>query len=149
VDLVLWRHCEAAPGVPDEARRLTPLGLAQAARVASWLNARLPADARIVVSPAVRAQQTAQALGREFATSAGVGTGTSVEALLESVQWPDARGVVLVVGHQPTLGRVAAWLVDNERDERVIGTGGVVWLTNDDVPGRPARVKRLAESPEA
>ena len=137
MELILWRHCEAEPGVPDEARRLTPLGLEHARRVAAWLDERLSANARIVVSPAVRAQQTAQALGRACETSADVGTGTSVDALLDAVRWPEAE-VVLVVGHQPTLGRIVAWLVDNERGERVVGPGELVWL--DGEPGRDVSV---------
>ena len=135
--LVLWRHCEAEPGIPDETRPLTPRGLAQAERGAAWLNQRLPADARILVSPAARAQQTAHALGRAFETSADAGTGASALALLDAVRWPEAE-VVLVVGHQPTLGRIVAWLVDNERGERVVGPGELVWL--DGEPGRDVSV---------
>jgi phosphohistidine phosphatase len=140
MDLVLWRHCEAEPGVPDDARRLTPLGIEQAERAAAWLNARLPAQARIVVSPAARAQQTAQALRRAFETSADAGTATNVDALLESVQWPDARGVVLVVGHQPTLGRVASRLLEGDAHDRAIGPGAVLWLSSRRRPGREAEL---------
>jgi phosphohistidine phosphatase len=149
MDLVLWRHCEAEPGVPDDARRLTPLGVKQAKRVAQWLNERLPADARVVVSPALRAQQTAQALGRPTQIRDDAATGTGVDALLDAVRWPDAEGVVLVVGHQPTLGRVVSWLVDGERDDRAIGTGDVVWLTNDGELGRRARVKHWVDARQA
>lgn len=66
--LILWRHAEAEAGVPDLERRLTAKGLKQAARVGKWLDLRLPANCRILVSPAKRAQQTALALDRKFKT---------------------------------------------------------------------------------
>ena len=62
MDLILWRHAEAEDGSPDAKRKLTPRGRKQAKQVARWLKQRLPADARILVSPAIRAMQTAEAL---------------------------------------------------------------------------------------
>ncbi len=128
MDLILWRHCDAAPGVPDELRPLTPLGLAQAARIAQWLDARLPADCTIVASPALRAQQTAHSLRRAFATDERLATGTTADDVLAAVDWPDARTAVLVVGHQPTLGQVASLLLDGEPLDRALRTGEVLWL---------------------
>lgn len=147
MDLVLWRHCDAAPGVPDDGRPLTPRGLGQAARIAQWLGPRLPDAARILVSPALRAQQTAAALGRPFETHAGAGTDTTIDALLDVVQWPHARTVVLVVGHQPVLGRTASLLVDGDATDRAIATGEVVWLASIGEDGR-ARVA-AAMAPDA
>jgi len=128
MDLILWRHCDAAPGVPDELRPLTPLGLAQATRIAQWLDARLPADCTIVASPALRAQQTAQALRRAFGTDERLAPSTTADDVLASVNWPDARTAVLVVGHQPTLGQVASLLLAGEPLDRALRTGEVVWL---------------------
>jgi phosphohistidine phosphatase len=130
VDLVLWRHGEAAPGVPDEARPLTPRGVAQAKAMATWLAQRLPQDCRILVSAALRAQQTARALGRDFETTADVGTATTVQTLLVAAGWPDAGEDVLVVGHQPTLGEVASLLLEGEAGGRSVGTGAVLWLSS-------------------
>lgn len=130
MDLVLWRHCEAAPGVPDEARPLTPRGVAQAKAMATWLAQRLPQDCRILVSAALRAQQTARALGRDFETTADVGTATTVQTLLDAAGWPDAGEDVLVVGHQPTLGEVASLLLEGEASGRSVGTGAVLWLSS-------------------
>jgi len=131
VDLILWRHCDAAPGVPDESRPLTPLGAKQAARIADWLVPRLPEGCRIVVSPALRAQQTARALGRPFATDARVAAGASPEAVLAAVSWPDGAPV-LVVAHQPTLGQVASLVLDGEADDRSMRAGEVLWIASDD-----------------
>ena len=130
MDLILWRHCDAAPGVPDELRPLTPLGRKQAARMARWLDARVPAGGRIIVSPALRAQQTAQALERGFQTMAELGPGASVAAVLAAAGWPEAREPVLVVGHQPTLGRVASFLLAGEELDQAMRTGAVWWLSN-------------------
>ena len=54
MELILWRHADAEDGVPDEARRLTAKGRKQAEKMAAWLTARLPADCRVMVSPATR-----------------------------------------------------------------------------------------------
>jgi len=64
MDLILWRHADAEEGAPDLARKLTPKGERQAARVAAWLREHLPENYRLLASPAVRAQQTAEALGK-------------------------------------------------------------------------------------
>lgn len=140
MDLILWRHCDAEPGVPDDARRLTPRGLRQAARMAEWLLRHLPERCRILVSPAVRAQQTAQALARKFETVHEIGTGTSVAAVLAAAGWPDAREAVLVVGHQPTLGCVASFLLMGEEADRPMRKGAVYWLSNGPGGGAAARV---------
>jgi phosphohistidine phosphatase len=128
MELILWRHCDAEPGVPDDLRRLTARGREQAARMARWLGAHLPADSAIIVSPAVRAQETAQALGRRYRTVREIGTGAAVDAVLAAAHWPHAGYTVLVVGHQPTLGRVASWLLAGEEADRPLGAGALWWL---------------------
>src|SRR5215471_3436836 len=106
MDLILWRHAEAEAGEPDQGRRLTAKGLKQAERVGAWLDRHLPDTARILVSPADRAQQTALGLKRKFRTVDEVGPGASVSGILTAASWPDSREAVVVVGHQPTLGAV-------------------------------------------
>ena len=129
MELILWRHCDAEAGVPDELRALTPRGRAEAARMAEWLRERLPAGCRVFVSPAVRARQTAEALGLPFETKSELAPGASVLDVLRVAGWPDAAATTLVVGHEPTLGRVAAHLLD-EAGERPLAKGGVVWLAS-------------------
>jgi phosphohistidine phosphatase len=115
MDLILWRHADAGEPVTDPIedlqRRLTPKGEKQAARMADWLNRFLPESTRVLVSPALRCQQTAQALGRKFQTREALGPGGSVGNLLTLARWPDRREPVLIVGHQPTLGMSAAMLM--------------------------------------
>lgn len=115
MDLILWRHADAgeplADPVEDLQRKLSSKGEKQAARMADWLNRFLPDSTRILVSPALRCQQTAQALGRKFQTREALGPGGGVDALLTLARWPDRREPVLIVGHQPTLGMTAALLM--------------------------------------
>ena len=134
MDLILWRHAEAEEadaGGDDLARALTPKGERQAERMAEWLNRRLAHSTRALVSPALRCQQTAKALGRKFRTVEAVGPGASAEALLVAAGWPDAGGTVLVVGHQPTLGETAARVMGEGEEHWRIRKGSICWLRSD------------------
>lgn len=135
MDLILWRHAEAEDGVPDAKRALTPRGEKQARKMAKWLTKRLPTAVRIVVSPAVRCQQTAEALGVPFHSTKLVGTAASASQVLKAAGWPDAGGSALVVGHQPTLGRVAALLLTGAEADWSIKKGAVWWLKLDEADG--------------
>jgi phosphohistidine phosphatase len=148
MDLILWRHAEAEPGEPDLGRRLTEKGARQAARMAAWLRPHLPEASRVIASPADRAQETAAALGRKFRTVDELAPGASVSALLAAAGWPDSREPVLVVGHQPTLGAVAAFLLSGEEAYWSMKKGAVWWLANRDRPGSTSVVLRAAISPE-
>jgi len=129
MDLILWRHADAEDGPNDAARALTAKGLKQAARMAAWLDARLPQDARIIASPALRAQQTAQALAREVETSGIVNTGAHPAAVLKAAGWPKAAGTAVVVGHQPTLGAAAALALTGGAAAWRIKKGAVWWIS--------------------
>ncbi len=130
MDLILWRHAEAVEsGVDDDLDRpLTPRGERQAKRMAAWLNQHLPATTRVLASPARRTQQTAQALERKFRTLPALAPDASVTALLEAARWPDAKEAVLVIGHQPTLGLVAAQLMAGAVQPWAFKKGAVWWL---------------------
>ena len=130
MDLILWRHCEADAGEPDLGRRLTSKGLKQAERMAEWLERHLPDTCRILVSPADRCQQTASALPRKFRTVPELAPGATVAAVLAAANWPDSREPVLVVGHQPTLGMVASFLLSGEEAYWSVRKGAVWWLSN-------------------
>ena len=130
MDLILWRHCEAEPGEPDMGRRLTSKGIKQAERMAEWLERHLPDSCRILVSPADRAQQTAQALQRKSRTVPEIAPGASVSAALAAANWPDSREPVMLVGHQPTLGMIASFLLSGEEAYWSIRKGAVWWLSN-------------------
>lgn len=130
MDLILWRHADAEEGSPDDARALTGKGMQQAAFMAGWLKSRLPKDAKILVSPARRAQQTAQALGMAYETCEALAPWSDATEVLGAAGWPDGKRVVVVVGHQPTLGQIAALLLTGNSAEWAIKKSGVWWLTN-------------------
>ena len=105
--LLLWRHAEAEEGEDDLKRRLT--GVAASGR-GSWpgeWGEHRRKDLHVIVSPAVRTQQTAEALKLPFATVRTIGPDAGVADLIAACGWPDAGGAVLVVGHQPVLGQLA------------------------------------------
>jgi len=131
MDLLLWRHAEAheaEPGGDDLKRALTSRGEKQAARMAAWLDRQLPDGARILVSPARRAEQTALALGRKYKLREELAPGATVEQLLEVAHWPQGRGVTLLVGHQPVLGQAIARLLAIHGSECNVKKGAVWWL---------------------
>jgi phosphohistidine phosphatase len=148
MDLILWRHADAEPGEPDLERRLTSKGVKQAARIAEWLDHRLPATCRIIASPARRAQQTALALKRKFKTKDEVAPNVSPESVLAAAHWPDCRETVLIVGHQPTLGQVAALLLAGEDHPWSIPKGGLWWLSNRERSHGPHVALRVVMTPD-
>ncbi|MFO7543133.1 MAG: histidine phosphatase family protein [Thiobacillus sp.] len=148
MELILWRHAEAEDTSPDLDRELTGLGRKQAARMASWINPRLPQDVRILVSPAARALQTAQSLGREYDVDPALAPGAGAEDVLAAADWPNAAHPVLVVGHQPTLGRVAAYLLAGQAGDVAIKKGGVWWFQSRARMGELQVVLRAVAEPD-
>lgn len=130
MDLLLWRHAEAEAGKEDLNRRLTDRGEKQAKAMARWLLAHQPRKLRILVSPALRCQQTAKALGLPFETHRRLGPEASVSDLVAASDWPGAGGSVLIVGHQPTLGRMASLLLAGQEADWTIKKGALWWFTN-------------------
>jgi phosphohistidine phosphatase len=114
----------------------------------TWLDQHLPEGARILVSPSERAQQTAIALKRKFKTVDDLAPGASVHAILSAAGWPDSREPVVIVGHQPTLGSVAAFLVSGEETSWPVKKGSVWWLSNRDRTGYSAVVVRAVLGPD-
>lgn len=137
MDLILWRHAEAEDGdgnTPDIKRRLTARGEKQARKMAAWLNERLPNDVKILVSPADRTRQTAHALGRPFEIEPHIGIGADCADLLAAAGWPEVPkisrgGTLLLVGHQPTLGRLAALLLAGNEADWSFKKGAVWWFS--------------------
>lgn len=152
MDLLLWRHAEAQLWVKEECedldRVLTPRGEKQAARMAAWLDRQLPEGARILVSPARRAEQTAKALNRKYKVRPEIGPQGSVEQLLELVQWPDAKTTTLVIGHQPILGQTVARLLNLQSSENPVRKGAVWWLRHRQRDGVGQTVLLTVQSPD-
>ena len=148
MNLILWRHAEAEDGAPDLARELTDKGRKQAARMAEWLTPRLPKDVRILVSPALRARQTADALEMDYEVVKEIAPGADAAQILASAGWPEATDTVVVVGHQPTLGRVVSLLTIGEEDELTSKKGAIFWIARRVRGGGAQNVLRAVLSPD-
>jgi phosphohistidine phosphatase len=132
MDLILWRHAEAEDSTPDMARALTPKGQKQARRMAEWLESQLPEGCRILVSPAVRTLQTVEPLGRKFKVVTALAPGAAPGDVLRAANWPASREAVLVVGHQPTLGQVAALLLSGQEQYWEMKKASAWWIAQKD-----------------
>jgi phosphohistidine phosphatase len=148
MELILWRHAEAVDGFPDQSRALTKKGVHQSERMAEFLKTRLPSDTRILVSPALRAQQTARALANNFITEPAINVHATPQAVLNAAGWPAAVRTTLLVGHQPWLGEVAALIMTGKADCWSIKKGSVWWFSHRERDGGAHTNLRLVISPE-
>ncbi len=148
MDLILWRHTEAEPGTPDSARKLTPKGRRQAKSMATWLTQYLPEDVVILVSPALRCTQTADVLPRKYQISNALSLDGDPESILTTIGWPKAARPVLIVGHQPTLGQIAALCLTGTAADWQIKKGAVWWLGQrvDDAQRRTTLIAAMEPS---
>ena len=136
MELILWRHAEAAPGMPDEARALTDTGRRHAQQMALWLRPRLPSDLLILSSPAVRTRQTAEALALPFTVSDALTTHSSAAAMRDAAGWPDNPRNVMLVGHQPLLGDLLVLLLGAATPLDDMPKAGIWWLKTQRSAGR-------------
>lgn len=151
MDLILWRHAEAIDldlVGDDLLRSLTAKGEKQAARMGAWLDRQLPDGAKIWSSPATRTEQTAVALGRKYKVHAALAPLCGVDDLLQLVQWPHAKGCVVVVGHQPTLGETISRLLGLQEAECAVKKGALWWLRYRERDGVAQTVVVTVQSPE-
>lgn len=155
MDLILWRHAEAQELVEgdlqiftDLERALTPRGEKQAIRMAQWLDRQLPGSTRILVSPALRCEQTASALGRKFKIREELAPGATAAQLLEVAQWPLSKSPVLLIGHQPTLGQTVAQLLGLQEGGCAIKKGAAWWLRSRERDGQNQTLIVSVQSPE-
>lgn len=138
--LVLVRHAKAAAHEgSDQARPLTGRGRADAAAAGRWLAEHRIRPNRVVVSPAVRAQQTWAALrpalspAPEPVQDARVYDNTVPDLLAVARDTPAGISTLLLVGHNPSLAEFAA-VLDGGRGEpaarselaRGLPTSGIV-----------------------
>jgi phosphohistidine phosphatase len=117
--LVLLRHAKAEhSGVADELRRLTSLGVRQAGGVGGALRATGLLPERVLVSSALRTQETWQHLAGALAGEpepevvlSDALYGAHPGEVVEQVRATDARvRTLLVVGHEPAMSGAAAHL---------------------------------------
>lgn len=146
--LYIMRHAEAVAAnddLPDEWRYLTEKGVKTAENVSRNI-ARYGRKPRLIVSsPLVRAVQTAQIAAayacrkNELIVSGLLRTDGDPDELLDFLQSRAEAKRLLVVGHEPDLGSLAARLLQKE-EACVLKKGGCVALELDTKgSGKPAR----------
>lgn len=157
MELLLIRHAhalDAEPGGSDAARALSPKGRRRFEQCVDGLAGLGLAFDLLLHSPLLRAVQTADLLAPLVAGEmrvTGALAAPPATALLDEVGTTDAPAVdaagrlaraphrCAVVGHEPWLSELAAWLVleDPEYGARfALDKGGVAWLVGDPLPGR-------------
>ncbi len=148
--LILWRHAEADDyAASDLARQLTVRGRRDAQALAKWLRPRLESSAVILVSPAARTVQTVETLTDQYRTVRELAPGGSVAEVLAAAGWPEGIApTVVIVGHQPTLGAVAAKLLAGSDDSWSLRKGGLIWLQSRSRDGAGQAVLKAALSPD-
>ena len=142
MELFVVRHAIAEPrgaGWVDADRPLTPRGIERLEATLKGLRAARVRVDTIVHSPWTRARETAERMDAILSPE-----GTIIED--EGLAAPPDRGLlvrlaahrsVAVVGHEPWLGELVAWLVagDLHLGERfALKKAGVAWLSGDPAP---------------
>ena len=140
MNLILWRHAEAEDhAASDLARQLTPRGRKQAQASRSGCKARIDDDAVLLVSPATRTIQTAEAFGDRYRVVERTRARQRArQAVLDAAGWPEGIAeTVVVVGHQPTIGHVAALLLSGQEAEWSVKKAGIWWFQQRAARRRP------------
>jgi phosphohistidine phosphatase len=142
MQLFVIRHAtaeDAQLGGDDAARELTEAGKTKLRRAVRGLRALEIRFERVLTSPWKRAVQTAKLL-EPIGSSAPVTTELLAQppraALLALIA--ERNETTAVVGHEPWLGELAAWLAFGDAkhgDALIIKKCGVLWLAGTAVPG--------------
>lgn len=177
MELYILRHGDAvdliAGGYTSDGQRpLSAQGQEEVAGVAAGLaNLGLCLD-RLLTSPLVRARQTADLLAASLTVAEppticpDLGPGGQLTAILNAARRGQGTGAsrrgqrVMVVGHLPSLGQLAAWLVWGDPDLAIpLRTAGLcrVDLADGAGPGQgdlrwllpPRLTRRLSQAPTA
>lgn len=137
MNLILWRHAEAidlgtpvTPGCKrDMERKLTVRGQQQAETTARWLHAHMKRDFRVICSPADRAVQTAKAFSEKPEIIQDLCPLADASHVLGAINWPQGKDVI-VIGHQPWIGRVASLLLSGQEQDLSLKKSAIWWLTH-------------------
>ncbi len=125
-ELIFWRHGQAGSAMTDLARELTLEGQRQAQRTAMWLRER-DVDFPIISSQAIRTQQTATFYRQPYKMAEELNPGQhflSVLTFIENEQQPH----LIVVGHQPWIGQMLAYLLTGQANYYAMETSELWWL---------------------
>lgn len=142
MQLFVIRHAiaeDGGPDVDDAARALTDEGIKKMKQIVRGLRALDIELDRVIVSPWARALETALLLA-PVAEAPPIATELLCQPPRAELLAMIAEGgaVTAVVGHEPWLGELVAWLAfgDTRRGEAIVlKKGGVVELEGSAVPG--------------
>jgi phosphohistidine phosphatase len=150
MDIHLVRHGIAAPAGPennfqDERRELTAEGIQKMRQAVKGLrNLELAADF-IASSPLIRAVQTAEIVAEALKFRQPVAEWDElapeapVEGVFTRLTEVRDRNSVWLVGHQPSIGWLACYLIcENSKTSLPFKKGAVLAVRIDDVPPRSA-----------
>lgn len=133
--LVVLRHGKAgdAPGRPDAERPLTDRGRSDSRAAGAWIAERVGSVDLVVVSPALRAQETAGLAVPELPhepreqVDDRVYANTLLDLLAVVRELPDDAGSTLVVGHNPGLSALVTELSGDDTDLKTGQVAVVDW----------------------
>ena len=147
--LYLVRHAIAAERgdeYPDDTKRpLTSQGMARMRQVVKGLMTLDPRIDLVLTSPLIRARQTADILvaglspAPELAVEDTLAPDHRPEAVIDALGKHTSSEAVALVGHEPDLGILAAWLI-GAREPLAFKKGGIARI---DVGGKPGRDGQL------
>jgi phosphohistidine phosphatase len=120
--LILFRHGHADEADParwpdDRERPLSARGAERTADAARGLADLEESVTRVITSPLCRARETARilvdvlAIGAPFETHDALAPGGSARRLLETLPADDVDDTLVLVGHEPDLGKLAGTLL--------------------------------------
>ena len=158
--LFLVRHgtAEEKLGRADAERALTEAGRVEVAEVCAAIAAGLEGPARLLSSPYLRAEQTAEILREHLRMDAKI---EPSEALLPEAEWPALRDAlealaakgartVVAVGHNPSISLMAARICAGDEEARIsFSKGAVACIEIDELHGRPAGELKWLVTPKA
>jgi phosphohistidine phosphatase len=143
-NLILWRHADAEVDSvtgKDTDRVLSKSGQKDAVKMAKWLHKHLPENTEILCSPARRCLETLAALqqldntdtqheGKTYPVQIVdfLSIDSSAQMIVKNVANEDSSKTLLLIGHQPNLGRVIAKLLQMNEGACVVKKGAVWWL---------------------
>lgn len=133
-NIILWRHAQAIDSLSsnnyadDLARSLTYKGQQQAKNMARWLAQHKGSNMQLTSSEAIRAHETAQTLHSNITVNKAFNPSSSLQQVLVALAKMGQTQDLILVGHAPWLGQLAAHLVGTTQFEFSIKKGAIWWL---------------------
>lgn len=129
-DLILWRHAEAEVllhGQSDLDRQLTKKGHKQAKQMSAWLRKYLPKKTYVLTSPALRTRETVAYWGDDWHVESRLAPERPLNPILALIEQSPFEHLLLI-GHQPWIGELAAHMLGMQNTQLSIKKGAVWWL---------------------